>query len=468
MHLSLRAALIVFAGFLLVTGYIALSTAFSFRFEEVPGNTNYDMLAEAFLAKRLHLKQEVDPGRLHSGDPLDPSTPYPYQFDAIIWQGKYYFLQEPLPGLVHAVWIRLTGLPCPTGAMVTVFSAGAVFLLAALLWIVRTQYFPGSPPWIFWYTWASFAVSGIQTFVLSRPGIYQEAITMGSFFVLAGFIFAFEGVHGRRRPHSFLLISGISFGAAGCCRVPLFLYPMFLAVFWVISAAVRKESLAGILSRTLCFGFPIALFLVGLLTYNHLRFGDFLDFGRAHVMFPAYDDYLYVGKGGNFFRWQHVPYQLYHYLVSLPWYRDTPPYLIFPYEGVWYGDVRVIREWACSMFVTAPVLLLVLPAPFVFRYRKQQPAIPLLLGVFGGCALVFFMFLTCYYAAVLRYLYDFVPLLCVVIFVNLTVLWTAFQARPTTKRIMIAAVALIFLANLFMGIFLATVGVYPRMLVAGA
>ena len=78
--------------------YVALDTSGSFRFKERPGFMHYGMLAEAFVSGQLHLKQKVDPERLSSRDPLDPSTPYPFMFDAIIWNGKYYFHHEPLPG----------------------------------------------------------------------------------------------------------------------------------------------------------------------------------------------------------------------------------------------------------------------------------------------------------------------------------------------------------------------------------
>ena len=54
--------------------YAALDTSGSFRFKERPGFMHYGMLAEAFVSGQLHLKQPVDPERLGSRDPLDPST----------------------------------------------------------------------------------------------------------------------------------------------------------------------------------------------------------------------------------------------------------------------------------------------------------------------------------------------------------------------------------------------------------
>jgi hypothetical protein len=442
----------------LLTLYVALDTSGSFRFKEPPGFMHYGMLAEAFISGQLHLKQKVDPERLRSRDPLDPSTPYPFMFDAIIWNGKYYFHHEPLPGFLRAIVLSTTGLALPTGAIVVTFALGVLMLLGALLWIMRQRFFPQSPPWMVWYIWLSFALSGIQLYIVSRPVVYHEAVAEGCFFVLAGCTLLVSGLSGTRRGFMTPCLSGLCFAVAVACRALLVLYPVSFLLSFLSFSALRRESVAATIGWALSFAAPVALSIAGLFAYNYFRFGDCLDFGKCHIIFPSYADYLYLSVGGNFFSWKHVPYHLYHYLLSFPSIVSKFPFLRYPYAAFWINGTYMIKELVCSVFITMPILLLSLPSPLLIRRLKTKDKLPLIVILFGVSSVAVLAVLSSFIGAAARYYYDFTPVLFVLAFCNLAVFWDRVTTGSRSKTIARVILSLLFVGNLLMGLLLGLTG----------
>lgn len=438
--------------------YAALDTKGSFNFQEPPGFMNYGMLAEAFVAGQLHLKQKVDPERLKSTDPLDPSTPYPFTFDAIIWDGKYYFQHEPLPGLIRAMVLCTAGLALTTGIIVVAFAVGALILLGGLLYLLRRNYFPESPAWMLWYIWLSFALSGIQLYIVSRPVVYHEAIAEGCFFVLAGCTLLVSGLSSARHGVATPCLGGICFGAAVACRASLVLYPVFFLLTFLAWSAIRRESLSITIQWTLSFASPVFLWSAGLLAYNYFRFGDCLDFGKGHIIFPSYADYLYLSVGGNFFSWKHVPYHLYHYLLSFPSIVSKFPFLRYPYAAFWINGTYMIKELVCSVFITMPILLLSLPSPLLIRRLQTKDKLPLIVIFFGVSSVAVLAVLSSFIGAAARYYYDFTPILFVLAFCNLAVFWDRVTTGSRSKTVARVVLSLLFIGNLLMGLLLGLTG----------
>ncbi len=438
--------------------YVALDTRGSFRFQERPGYITYEMLAEAFVAGQLHLKQPVDPARLRSPDPLDPSTPYPAMSDLIIWKGRYYFSREPLPGLIRAIFLYKTGFAIPTGVVVVTFTFGALLLLGALLWMMRRQFFPESPGWMLWYIWISFALSGTQLYISSRPVVYNETVAEGCFFILAGCPLLVHALSAARHKLITACLSGMCFGAAVACRALLVLYPACFLVIFLILSAIRRESIKTTIEWALSFGVPVAFWVAALLAYNYLRFGDPLDFGNSHVLFPLYSQFRYINVGGHYFSWKHVPYQLYYFLLSLPLIVNRFPYLRYPFEAFWTDGIYLYRERVCSMFIAMPVLLLCLPLPFFFKHLQTKDRLFLILVFFGLSSLAILGVLSFSFGATARYYYDFTPILFVLAFCSLAVFWDRLTVSPRRKTLARAILSLLFVGNLFMGLLLGLSG----------
>jgi hypothetical protein len=433
--------------------YLAINTRFSFELSELKHYViNYDLLADAFLSGQLHLEKKVDPGRLNSPDPRDPSTPYPFWPDAIIWDGKYYVQHEPFPAVIHALWKVSTGLPLFSGAVVLIAAFGNLLLLGLLMWKIRDSFLPQAPSWIFFFTWVSFGLCGPQLYMVSRPIIYHEAISLGSLFVLSGTVMMLFSWTASRRRTLLLVLAGLFLGAAVACRITLVIYPICYVLGLLAFSWLRRESIFDIVTRTICFSAPVLIFCMLLLLHNYLRFGSFLDFGRGHIIFPWYQDYLYCTLGGNFFRLQHVPYQLTGYLFALPRLLSSFPFIGYSDSFIMNADVYVVRMPDCSMFIMAPFLLLSTLVPVSLKYVKIREPLFQVLTLCACSPVIVFASLTFFMGATPRYLYDFTPLAFCSIFCGLSVVWTRGRLGHRTRGAAVMALCVIFILNVYAGI----------------
>jgi heme exporter protein D len=424
--------------------YAALNTEFTWHFGERETFLTYDMLAEAFLSGQLHLKKEVDRERWESGDPLNPSLKRPFQFDAIIWDGKYYFMQPPLPGVLHAIWIALTGKACLTGLVVIASGLGNFLLIGSFLSRIRRRFFPETPMWILTYCWLSFGISGIQLYAIARPVIYHEAILLGNFFVLSGFLVLLVAWERKARSLWYPILSGALFGAAVACRLPLILYPIVFALCYAVFSLARNEPKAPRPVTIAAWTIPIIGFFSLLLGYNYLRFGSLLDFGDTHVIFPYYMHYIYLAKFNNFYRLAHIPLNLYCYLLALPEFNSSFPFQFFPSSWYWDANVHVVREVMGSIFIISPVLALCFLAPFGYRYGSERTMLSFILVTISVCSVAVFGSYLCYVWSAPRFAYDFVPLLFLVLYCGTAGVW----ARTASNR-RFRLVFLILLCGLF-------------------
>jgi len=426
---------ILYTCIILFVLYIPFNTKGTYQFKEVPGFPNYDDIASAFLEKQLHLIQPVDPKRLEAADPRDPSHPSEYLFDRIIWNGKYYFAHEPLPALFHAGWTALTGHPLRTGVMVILSIVGVLIILAVLLIRLHKLYFQSTPNWIFWGVWISFSLCSVQLHMASMPFIYNEAVGLGGLFSLLGVSFAIDGLTVKNKRRSRMALSGTCFGIAVCCRSILVFYPITLLVCLAIFRLFNDKQYKDNINVFFPFLFLFGLFILSLLSYNFMRFGNFFNFGRSYAIFPSYEDYQYAILNGNMFRIKHVPIQLYLYLFSPPDIINKFPYIMIPNETrFWIGDVMVVSQRVRSIFILIPILILIFPAPFLLKHYR-----PLLLSFwmtyFVTATSAILGFLTFFWYTTIRYIYDFVPLLFVIVFCVFSMLWQKYQGNEQSQKI---------------------------------
>lgn len=442
----------------LLAFYMGFNTQLQWHFEERPGFMKYDDLAEAFLAGQLHLKDRVAPDRLASRDPLNPGLPYPYRFDSIIWNGKYYFQHAPFPALIHALWIWLTGLPGQTGFFVVSCSVGCVVVLGLLLGLVRKSSLPNSPAWVFWYCLASFALCGPQMYIASRPVVYNEAVCFGALFILAGTALLARSLVADGPQLRWLIASGACFGAAVTCRTVLIFYPFSFVVCYLIWTYKSSRLRPFVGAQACAFLSPVVVFVGLLLLYNYLRFGNSLEFGLRLNVFPDMFHYRYLTLGGNFWRLEHVPYQLSHYLFLIPELTDKFPYVKHPPSRITEADVSVIRELVFSVFLTVPVTILAFAGAIGSKIHASRDNFA---PIYLFCAigpLVHILVLSCFVYAAVRYLYDFLPLIFVLIFLGTTVVWEKFSASATMRRLVTAGLALLFIGTVLVGTYYGRVG----------
>ena len=100
----------VLLSILILYAWIAGSCIFNFNLDH-GGSASYishNHLAEAFLAGKLNLLKDPDPGILELSDPYEPTINFPYRWqDASVYKGKHYLYFGPAPTLVFYLPFKL-------------------------------------------------------------------------------------------------------------------------------------------------------------------------------------------------------------------------------------------------------------------------------------------------------------------------------------------------------------------------
>jgi hypothetical protein len=451
---------------ILLVFYCFLSTQGSFEFHEIDTLMNYDMLAEAFLSGQLHLKLEMDPDRANSPDPSDPELPYHGLTYAIAFHGKYYLLQQPLPAVFHALWMLLTGVSLPTGVGVTLTAIGCLLLLGFILLKVRDAFFSDSPAWILWFTCLSFALSATQLYITGGPGIYHETITFGMMFVFLGTLLFIHSLISTQKEIVLLALSGICFGAAGACKATLFFYPFSFFACWFFYSATRTRQIKYLTSRAFCFLFPVALFVSILLIYNYLRFGSLFDFGRQYSVIGQPGFYEYCCIKGHFFRIDHLKYNLFNYFCTLPVIHHGQNFTSLSFGGVHdiaVGDLLMGRQDLISIPIMMPVMFALLLMPLLAKTANRSRVLTLIVACCITSSVVMFGLIASYHWAAARYIYEFTPLLFIVIYWVLVRLWESVRRHDGLRRLTLVGLGLLFCANTMMGLIAGIIAfMYPR------
>lgn len=442
---------------LTISLYISLCTQGLAKFGEHDRMQNYNMLAQALLRGRLSIA-DVSPDCLNADvDQRDPIACRPPVIDLLVYNGKYYQQQNPLPVLFHVLPIVLLGKELPTGAAIMLFSCGSVIVFAFIISKVRTFFFVTSPTWLIYVGISFFAFSGMQLYMVSRQVVYHEAIAAGAFFMLLGTLFFFQGVTVSSNHKVYFGYAGLFLGAAVASKISFVWYPV---CFWLLYAGFQirsKLSFHQLAEKTFFFAVPLAFLFSLLLILNYLRFGDPTDFGQTHMVFHHKALYEYCVLDGNLFSVSHVPYNLSTYFTEFPelaW-RYGLPYLRFLEKTVISNEnIIVFNEQAVCLFVMAPALLLCFSMPYILRTCSRSKLFYLVITVCLIPSAVTFLFYTTEFWATPRYLYEFTPLVYVVIYIILACFWKRYRAHSLRRTLFIAAISVMSIANAIMGLYL--------------
>ncbi len=436
--------------------YWALNTRCTFRFREVPTFVNYDMLAEAFSQGQLHLREAVHPGRLQAADPAHPGLPYPYLRDAVIFQGKYYFLQEPLPGAFHLIWMKVTGLNLPTGASIIAVALGCFLMLGVVLRLIRSHCFQDTPPWLAWVVWISFGVSGSQLYIVSRPIVYHETIVWGTFFTLCATALFFRVLFQSRSGVFTMLVCSLFCVLAVLCRVTFVTYAASFGLGFALTSFIGKRTLPEVGSRLVVFAIPLLCCVGLLLVYNYVRFGDVLDFGRSRVIIPMVKLYEYCCLGGKYFSIDHVVPNLQIYLFELPevTFRHIIPWVRFAPPSVSVGDVFVTHETIASLFIMMPILIAAAPLALLPGFRAESGNLVGSILTCSVASLTSFAVFVPLVTGQARYLYEFTPLAFPVVYYNVAMVWRKVENRGAPLKLTVISIIALLTVNGIMGLYL--------------
>jgi hypothetical protein len=402
--------------------YSAWMTGGTFRFSEVERFPNHRMLASAFADGRLWIEEQP-------------------RVDVAHFEGKRYLYFGPVPAAIRTP-LTMLGIRVPTGLMVallcTAFCAVFLFCLRSLA--------PRDGPLIAAFT-ALCAGNGLMLFMSVLPSVHHESILWAGLFLLLGVLGVLDtwrrGPTVRRG-----LWVGIAAGLAAGCRVS-YLPPGLVVIGAFCVAAYGARRSQRFLLVTAAAVAPLLTVGALLAAYNVARFGSPTEFGVNHLT-SNYQDYI---REGNFWRLDHVPYNLWDNLCRLPGLRGDLPYLE---SGITLQEVSQksatpsepfrlihVNELVTSVFIVIPALLLMIPAfrrPPDNEARRPVFLLAILVAVQIGV-------LSLTFASTARYQFDFVPYMMLVAFIGAT------RLRARWKEADRFVIALIVI-SLVMGLYL--------------
>ncbi|HMD57225.1 MAG TPA: hypothetical protein VKG82_07120 [Solirubrobacteraceae bacterium] len=383
------------------------TAASTFPFSLAGGQTDYyNLLATALL--HLHLSIGAAPaGLLHLADPYDPAQNAAYQgsyHDLSLYHGRFYLDWGPAPVVVLLIPLHLLGLAASSSLTAALFSvAGLAFALAALRVLLRG--FDALPIWMGVLAGVVLVCSTSVPFLLRRPAIYEEAISGGFCFAMAGLFLALQSIAQRRASLTRLVLMSLCFGLAGGSRPPLFVLGLLVVpVYLTLRGTLPQRRLLAALLV------PCGACLALLLAYNYARFGNPLEVGQSYNL-AGYDPrYAHLGQAAyilpNMWFYGIAPPRA---TILFPFLALTPPPITYPlglpssYTG---------PEITGGLLTMTPILLFAFALPWLWRRRPESVgalAAPLLLA--AGAGLFGLLFLSYeFFSSTERYEVDFAAL----------------------------------------------------------
>jgi hypothetical protein len=345
----------------------------------------YDLLADGFRAGHLHISLEPAPELLAQADPSDPRHSRYWLGDASLFGGHYYFYWGPLPGVILVVAKTLLRTKESIGDEVLVFGFFSVAAVASTVFLsaVRRRLLPTIPLPLLAASVLALGLGNPVLYLLASSSVYQAAISGGQAFLMAGLSFAFASSDPERSPTgrwACLALAGSGWAAALTCRLSLAPAIATLAaitlvqsVGWLRQPSAGRGSLWRRVIETGALLTPVVVAFGGLLVYNKLRFGAWLETG------------LRLQLTGWLFRFsaRYILANLHQYLLRPPILSCAFPYAIVPYEVPTDSVVPAWMPFRDGYATPEPVAGMLWAFPLVW-------GIPLLLpSVFSvGCRLL--------------------------------------------------------------------------------
>jgi hypothetical protein len=382
-------AFLVFSACLLF--YIAINTAFGFRFGEIEQWPNYNYLTEAFSKGRTYITQSP-------------------KEDFIAHGATKYLYYGPLPAILRLPLYWLTGSVIPTGFMIAFFLAGnvAIFFLITQKIKVQDTVLTGA------LFSGLYALNGISLFIAAIPSIHHEAITGAMFFLMISILIYIRIILSNNSGSSDLILLSLSNGAALACRAS---YAFAIAL---ISAGLLVHLFRNTARKTFYASMSIyitlsGLFTIPLLLYNQFRFGNPLDFGITRQI-SMYDHTNFIG-------YDHIPYHIWSLFFRLPIFKKSFPYFQLPYFDIKADQVGIppysftySNEMAISIFILLPICLFVLY--YLIQIGRSKSSSSNLFVILIGVFVVQVVSLAIGLATAIRMYYDFLGLFLLISFIS--------------------------------------------------
>jgi len=375
----------------------------------------YNQLASAFLHLRLSVGR-APTALLSLPEPYNPAQNAALQgvggplhlgiHDFSLYRGNLYLSWGPAPVIVLLVPLHLLGLEPTASVTVSIFAiTGLGFALATLRVVVRQ--IGDVPLWLCLLAAATLALSSAVPFILRRPAVYEEAVSGGYCFAMAGIWLAVSALAARRASLPRLALMSLCVGLATGSRPTLAVTGVMLVLVYI---ALRKVSPRR--SLLIALAMPVCVCGLLLLAYNQARFGNPLENGVTYQLggvdqnTARFGDISYIPPGVWFY--SLAPPRL---KILFPFIVLTPPPVSYPgsLPGLYPQEV----EPTGGLLPMAPIVVFLIALPWIWRRRITSLgslSLPLLLLAIAGVMCMLFLSYT-FFATTERYEVDFNTLL---------------------------------------------------------
>ena len=362
--------------------YAPIATWGQFEFGDLMGY--YNLLADAFLAGRLHV--------------LPTSTLQ----DLVPYEGRYYFQWGPFPAVLHAA-ARLLGTTLSDRVACLLAGWLSALVFFEILVALRRLWFSRAPRWLCVWFVLAFAFGTPAALVAWYGSVYHESIAFASLLLLTATLFFLRYLeHGTV---GWLAAAGLAAGLSIMTRVNYVLHGAVLLAGLCAFHHLRRLPFRARLRQAAAFGLPLIACALLMASYNYARFGSPWEYGTTYQLGP---DHRVLSLN-------RIPENFLHYLVAPPQFSGDLPWIV---HAGWQPRRTTLRaDRMSSLLLASPFLLLagVAALRLCRRDPRFEPA-RLFLGTVALSAGVLFLFLLTFDAAARRYAQDFVPQLMILAF----------------------------------------------------
>lgn len=336
------------------------------------GPTNqYNLLADALLDGHAYLDGEPSQELAGMDNPYDTEyrrallddEEFTYRWDTAYYNGKYYTYFGVVPAILLNIPHKLiSGEDISNDTIVLRFCL--LFIVSAFLLVgaIVKRWYSSTPYFLYLILTLSFIMISGVLILMSKPSIYEAAISSGLAFITLGLYFWISAGYGARQTLK-LCLGSLCVALTAGCR-PQFTLAAVLAVPLLWPALIPNEKRKGAwrerMPAVASFCFPFIVIAILLMYYNYIRFESVFDFGATYNL--TVND---MTKRG--FVAARIPHAIWKFFfqpanltLQFPYFHATSNYTGF-----------MIRTVAELTYGGAFNYIFLLCGLLIFKYRKQ-------------------------------------------------------------------------------------------------
>ncbi|MCC6146335.1 MAG: hypothetical protein IT308_02075 [Anaerolineaceae bacterium] len=400
----------------------------------------YDKLSDALAHGQLYLIEEPSTELLALADPYDLKTRLDsgasYLPDASLYRGKYFVYWGPVPALFFWVIKSFKEVALNDAFLVIGFLV-ALTLCMRFLWDGMRKRFlqPVSGGELFLFSLTTSVVIPIP-YLLARPGTYEASIAGGQFFLMGALVCIFLAFKKKERiQKKWLALASSAIILAAGTRVSLSFSLVFLSFMVALYLLGQQKGLRERLTNLFIFLVPQGLGAGLLLLYNLLRFDSPWEFGMRYALSVTH----MPDTAPHFLNFANILPNLFIYLFRLPEVSGEFPFLSVSWvdASAWPFFIKLppfyyYSEPAAGLLFLSPVTVFVMivfykvfrhlsvlknrKVSMMFVYEQRDAFQTWWLFTLCGTVAISFITVLLFFAATMRYMMDFIPLLVLLAF----------------------------------------------------